>query len=242
MDQRRRRSGTGRSRCQVSGPGRSLHERRRRVRARIPGCARSVQSDLSHHGRRRTDRCIQSMEERPIRLRRYDRTFLNLVTAGMPALLERPPLIDRHDCLSGGVRVVRSVLFALRDDPVRHRPVGACVDAQLWAGFVGTAIRDQRHDLCLVGLDLRHLLPPGDCDQRQQHGGAHIRQQLCGCSRRGVSRGSTGCSERPVLGLHFAHSGSGEADRRRRSWRFHADRSGSGHDDGSILDVDRGGS
>ena len=53
---------------------------------------------------------------------------------------------------------------------------------------------------------------------------------------------STGCSEHTVLGLHFAHSGSGEADRRRGSWRFHADRSGSGHDDGSVLDVDRGGS
>ena len=48
-------------------------------------------------------------------------TFLNLVTAGMPALLERPPSVDRHDCLSGGVRVVRGFLFTLRDDPVRHR-------------------------------------------------------------------------------------------------------------------------
>ena len=65
---------------------------------------------------------------------------------------------------------------------------------------------------------------------------------FAGATRRGVPRSSTGCSERPVLGLHFAHSGSGEADRRRRSWRVNADRSGSGHDDGSILDVDRGGS
>ena len=44
-------------------------------------------------------------------------------------------------------------------------PLGAGADAELWIGFVGTAIRSQRHDLCLLGLDLWHLLPPGDCDQ-----------------------------------------------------------------------------
>ena len=32
-------------------------------------------------------------------------------------------------------------------------------------GCIGAAVRDQRHDLCLVGSDLRNLLPPGDCDQ-----------------------------------------------------------------------------
>ena len=72
--------------------------------------------------------------------------------------------------------VIRSLLFALWDDPVRHGPVSACLDAQLWAGLLGSAIRNQRHDLCLMGFDLWHLLPPGDCDQREQHGGAHIGQ------------------------------------------------------------------
>ena len=65
---------------------------------------------------------------------------------------------------------------------------------------------------------------------------------FAGAAGRCISRDSPGCREHTVLGLHFAHSGSGEADRRRRSWWLHADRSGSGHDDGSILDVDRGGS
>ena len=65
--------------------------------------------------------------ERPLRpTGNRSATFLNLVTAGMPALLSALLLIDRHDCVSGRLRVVRSVLFPLWDDPVRHRPACAC--------------------------------------------------------------------------------------------------------------------
>ena len=169
-------------------------------------------------------------------------TFLNLVTAGHASSPERPPLIDRHDFLPRGVCVVRSLLFALWDDPVRHGPVSSCLDAQLWAGLLGTAIRDKRHDLRLVGFDLRHLLPPGDRDQCKQHGGAHVRQQFRWRSRRGVARSPTRSSECPILSLHPAHSGPSEADCRRGSWWLHADCSGSCNDDGSVVDVGRGGS
>ena len=51
-----------------------------------------------------------------------------------------------------------------------------------------------------------------------------------------------GSREHTVLGLHFAHSSLGETNRRRRSWRLHADYSGSRDDNGSVLDVGRGGS
>ena len=69
-----------------------------------------------------TDRCVQRMEERPVRLRRNDGNLPESCDRGDAGAPERPPSVGRHDCLSRGVRVVCSLLLALRDDPVRHRP------------------------------------------------------------------------------------------------------------------------
>ena len=64
-----------------------------------------------------------------------DGTFLNLVTAGMPGATERPSSTGCHDRVSGGLRAVRSLLLALRHDPVRHRAAGTGADAELRLGI-----------------------------------------------------------------------------------------------------------
>ena len=107
------------------------------------------------------------LEERPIHVQgNLSTTFLNLVTAG-----------DSCDCSSALLLLIAMIVY-----PVAYAlfavfyslygtilfvtgPLGAGSDAELWIGFVGSTIRNQRHDLLRLGLDLRHLLPPGDCDQ-----------------------------------------------------------------------------
>ena len=136
----------------------------------------SVQSDLSHHGGCRANRRVQRLGQRYLRPGQSIDNLPKSCDRKHSWTAQRASTLDRDDRVSGGLRVVRSLLLALRHHPVRDRPACAGSNAELWIGFVGQAIRNQRHDLCLVGFDLWHLLPLGDCDQREQHGGAHIGQ------------------------------------------------------------------
>lgn len=140
-------------------------------------------------------------------------TFLNLVAGHIPRATQRTPSAYRDDRVSGCLRVVRRVLFPLRHHPVRDRSACTGPNAELWTRWVGQALRNQRDDLWGMGLDLRHLLPLGDRNQRPQHGRAHIREQLCGRAGWCISRDSLGRCEHTVLRLHFAHSAAGETDR-----------------------------